>query len=174
MLKDSSLNLKQSILTVFAITKYRVKKYQDSERYYLILQKNNMPLDSLIFAVVKTRLSKFNESNKIVSHVLKNKATDLNANLVYGLCLTIQRKYEKANEYFEKAEKIDPKDNLVYFRWASFYAAQGQEKETYENMKKAFELGFKDLWRFEDEEFVSIRDKNDFRELIKKYFPESK
>jgi protein O-mannosyl-transferase len=171
-----NLNIPESLkFELFGQVKYRVKSYIESEKFYYLsisklITKKKL---NLVFPLL-SRLKKFNEANLFADQLIKLQPNDITTNLNYGLNLTIQKKYDSAKKYFEKAEELDPKDNFVFFRWASFYATQSQEKEAYENMKKAFELGFKDLWRFEDEEFESIRDKNEFKELIKKYFPDKK
>lgn len=165
-------NIKESVkLGIFGNVKYRVKKYQESEKYYkqsleMVRDTNNLTGYSLTLI----RLNKFKEADEFLKGIISKQLEDLIPLLNYGFSLTIQKRYDEAKNIFEQAEKIDSKDPILFFRWADFYAAQNKDKEAIESIKKAFDLGFKDLWRFEDEEFENLRKSPDFQSLITTYF----
>jgi tetratricopeptide (TPR) repeat protein len=170
--KTTDSALRQIMNRYFGIVKYRVKDYNRAVQYLQNAVKDTVNL--FMYSSALSRLQKFEDAMKILIPIIKSNPSNLNYNLNYGLSVLIEKKYLEAKAVFEKCEILAPKEPYVYFRWASFYSAQDQEKETLENIKKAFELGFKDLWRFEDEEFDSIRDKETFKHLVKEYFPDKK
>jgi tetratricopeptide (TPR) repeat protein len=87
-----------------------------------------------------------------------------------SIAWTNKADYDKAIADCTEAIRIDPKCTDAYYNKARCLALQGKTEPSLQNLRKAFEVGFRNVEYLEkDRSFDSIRDDPDYKKLLKEY-----
>ena len=81
--------------------------------------------------------------------------------------------YDSARIYYYKVISIDPKFTNAYYNIACLASIDKKTREALENLEISFQNGFKDYDHLQkDTDLDNIRNTDEYKQLIKKYFPD--
>ena len=119
----------------------------------------------------KTSGSKIEEATKYYNEAIKIDPTYSPALFNLSLDYSLSKDQDKAIAMAEKILKIKNAEalyNTVYYNLACFYSLKKDTKRSIENLKKAIDNGFDDFDHMKkDEDLAYLRDKKEFKALIK-------
>ena len=124
-------------------------------------------------------LTSSNDSSKILiarDLLLKLYEKDpLNYNAVHDLGYTYMffNEFEKAENHFHKAIKIDNYGQSAYYNLACIYFRKGNNDKGFNYLEEAFKRWPIEEWVFEDDDLLKVKDNPKFAELLNRYYGES-
>ncbi len=86
-----------------------------------------------------------------------------------GIAYAKNKQFEEAYNAFTEYEKLYPNEGRPFRNWAMYYALQGNKGKALQNLKKAIELGYKDLeWFKTDDSMNNLRNEKAYIKIIDK------
>jgi len=74
----------------------------------------------------------------------------------------------------ERLARLRPSDPFILYNLGCSYALLNKEQKALEALKTALDLGYQDLdWMEDDPDLAGLRGKDGYKELIRRYFPET-
>ena len=101
------------------------------------------------------------------SYLLRN-PDDARAHQFYAFTLKRLGRLEEAKNEMEKGIKLNPKDLIIIYNAACFYALIGDKRASIDNLKIAIENGFGNYEYIKhDPDLYSLKDEPEFKALLK-------
>lgn len=135
------------------------------------LEINKSNVDALFMLGTSYEHNDKSEAIKYYSRALELDPSHIASLFNLSLAYSMVKDQDKAIQAANKLLQIEEAKNIkgtVYYNLACFYSLKKQEKNSIENLKKAIENGFNDFEHAKkDADLKFLRDKRDFKELIK-------
>lgn len=141
------------------------KAIADFDKAFELDNSNYLPLNNRGFAYAG--LAKYDSAILDYQKCLSLDVSYPNAYNNLGFAYLKKGNFAQAKYNLEEAEKRNPTNSWVFRNWACFYALQNQKEKSLENLEKAIQMGYSDLYWLKTEKAIeSIKASPRFKELL--------